>query len=473
MKKHKIYLLLLLSLCLIILCSCRCAPAECEWYLLEMTDDLSFANGMTEKVSISGSVDIYQPFAGAYAERCQVKFYDDGAFSISLDGEELSGTYTYKHNGFRDTSFTVNLENGEHFSGTSVSYYGGSELKFEFRGAAYEFTNYSSRTVTKEDAELHTEYLIEDLRDLEVGKIHGRPGDFRGEITLSGGDFILTSADAEYNLSSGENLVWCSLLNEENKLSHLAEIRLGDCYFVINNYLRIGEPGQQKNVPLILVYYIEPLPEEPDAPKPEEKALSELYPWILGNISSVKLTQEWKKLPAGYKKYHDYLAADEISACILALRETELREVFSGELEDYFLNGDKHKVLTLIADVGGEKCEIQFIDGLIFDGERWWKPSAVPKFSYDGALQSFIIYNDEVTVFDRKENELGTYMGKLSSIEFKVCEEEHNYTTLTERFALVAEFGEITVYDSEHFWYKGQSYVAVGDNNFDFLFCVE
>lgn len=472
MKKHKIYLLLLLiSLCLILLCSCRCDPAECQWHLLEMTDDLSFANGVTEKLTISGSVDIYQPFAGAYAERCQVEFNEDGGFSMNLDGGEFSGAYTYKHNGFRDTSFTVNLENGESFCGTSVSYYGGRELKFEFRGDRYEFSEYSSRSITKEDAELHTEYLIEDLRDLEVGKIHGRFGDFRGEITLSGEDYILTSADATYDLSSGENLVWCSLLDEENKLSHLEKIQLGECYFVINNYIKIGELGQQKIGQIIVVYYIEPLPEEPEVPKPEEKALSGMYPWILGDISSVKLTQEWKNLPAGYTKHHDYLYGDEISDCILALRKTELCEVFPEELEDYFLNGDKHNVLTVLADVGGEKREIQFIDGLIFDGERWWKPDAMPKFNYDGAVQSFVIYDDEISVFDREGNEVGTYTDKLSSIEFVVCREEHSYTTLTDRFTLVTEFGEITVYDSEHFWYKGQSYVAVGENNFAFLFC--
>ncbi len=474
MKKHKIYLLLLLlSLCLLVLCSCRCDPAEREWYLLEMTDDVTFSNGVTEKLTISGSVDIYQPFAGAYAEPCQVEFYEDGGFFGSFDGEELSGTYTYKHNGFRDTGFTVNLENGEHFSGTSVSYYGGSELKFEFRGESYKFSDRSSHPVTKEEAELHTEYLIEDLRDLEVGKIHGRLGDFRGEITLSGDDFLLTSADAEYNLSSGEIPVWCSLLDKENKLSHLDEVQFGDCYFVINNYIKIGEPGQQQIGQIIVIYYIEPQPDEPEEPKPEKKALSEIYPWIFDDISSIKLTLEIKNLPAGYTKYHDYLAADEISACVSELRETELCEVFSHELEDYFLNGDRHKLISLLADVGGERWEIQFIDGLIYDGERWWKPGAVPKFNYDGALQSFIVYNDEISVFDREGNEVGTYTNKLSSIEFTVCEEEHNYSTLSERFTLVTEFGEITVYDGEHFWYKGQSYVAVGENNFDFLFCEE
>jgi hypothetical protein len=65
MKKHKIYLLLLLiSLCLILLCSCRCDPAECQWYLLEMTDDLSFANGVTEKLTISGALIFTNPLQG-------------------------------------------------------------------------------------------------------------------------------------------------------------------------------------------------------------------------------------------------------------------------------------------------------------------------------------------------------------------------------------------------------------------------
>jgi hypothetical protein len=95
----------------------------------------------------------------------------------------------------------------------------------------------------------------------------------------------------------------------------------------------------------------------------------------------------------------------------------------------------------------------------------------MPKFNYDGAVQSFVIYNDEISVFDREGNEVGTYTDKLSSVEFTVCREEHNYTTLTEKFILVTEFGEITVYDGAHFWYNGQSYVAVGENDFALLFC--
>ena len=472
MKKYKLYLLLLfLFLCLFMLCSCRCNPAEYQWYLSGLTEDVTFSNGITEKVSISGSVDIYQPYAVDYAERCRVEFRDDGSFLGDFNGEELSGTYTYKHNGFANTSFTVNLENGESFFGASVSFYGGRELWFEFRGTSYEFTDRFGASVTKEDAEQHTEYLIEDLRDLEAGRPNGRFDNYLGEITLSGDDFILTSAGEEYNLSSGENLVWCSLLDEENTLSHLKKIELGECYFVINNYLPIGESGQQKIARAIIIYYIEPLPEEPSDPKPEKKALAELYPWILGDVSSIKLTQEWKNLPAGYTKYHDYLTADEILICLDGLRGAELCEIFPEDLENYFLNGDNHKVITLLATVGAEKREIQFVDGLIFDGERWWKPDAMPKFNYDGAVQSFIVYTDTVHVFNREGSELGSFADMLSAIEFEICKEEHNYTSLMERFTLVTEFGEITVYDSEHFWYKGQSYVVVGENNFGFLFC--
>ena len=41
---------------------------------------------------------------------------------------------------------------------------------------------------------------------------------------------------------------------------------------------------------------------------------------------------------------------------------------------------------------------------------------------------------------------------------------------MTPWLKVVTDLGEIKVYDANHFWYKGQSYVVVSDFDFSFLF---
>jgi hypothetical protein len=95
---------------------------------------------MKKEMEYNGYLGIHQPWgARGYYERCAVEFLPDKEFKMNLDGEQLSGYYTYCHNGYINTAFTVYLDTGESFTGISVSGYGFRRLSFEFRGVLYEF----------------------------------------------------------------------------------------------------------------------------------------------------------------------------------------------------------------------------------------------------------------------------------------------------------------------------------------------
>ena len=68
-----------------------------------MRENVTFSSGETLHVACYGRADIAQPFVRSYSERCQIEFTHDGHVAVSLDEEKLSGIYSYKHNGFRDT----------------------------------------------------------------------------------------------------------------------------------------------------------------------------------------------------------------------------------------------------------------------------------------------------------------------------------------------------------------------------------
>lgn len=476
MRRYKaLILLIFLSLCILLLTSCRCEPSTVEWHLLEVTEDLAFANGVTAEMTFNGYYGLTSPF-GEYAsvERCQVEFSKDGGFKMSLDGEELSGTYTYRHNGFSDTSFTVTLDTGESFSGTSVSYYGGDSLEFEFRGVKYEFGERSDDSYTKEEQRDDEEWLVRQLRDHIEGS--GGANNYSvnpAEIIPSGEGYVLLYDGQEYDLFSDETLVWCMSLDKENGLTNNAHLRAGDCYFRLteNTYIR-GEDGEYYSPKMFLIYYIEPIPDEPAEPERKTAALTELYPWLLGeDIESIKLTRYTQNLPVGYMKHHAYLSGDNLAAYLDALKAVELSEIMSEKelYEHHLVNGENETVTTVTALANGKEYTINFVDEVIFD-ELMWAADGLPQFPFEGATQSFITYADKITVFDREGKEVGEYSDMLGSVEFTVCHDDHGYTALTPYLTVVTDFGELTVYDACHFWYKGQSYVCTDEHNFGFLF---
>ncbi len=476
MKKCRYFIMsILAALFLITLTSCRCEPSTVEWHLVEVSEELTFANGAAAEMTFNGYCGLTSPFGEyASAERCQVEFSEDGGFRMSLDGEELSGSYTYRHNGFSDTSFTVTLDTGESFSGTSVSFYGGNRLEFEFRGTRYKFNERSDDSYTREEQKDDEEWLIHQLREYIEGSDGVNNYSFNpAQVILSGEDYILIYNGEEYNLSADGTLVWCALLDKDNVLTNNTELVSGDCYFRLseNTHIR-GEDGEYYSPKLFWIYYIEPIPEEPGEPEPKTATLGELYPWILyDGIDSIKLTSHTQNLPAGYTKYHAYLSGEELFAYIDDLQKLELREIMSEyELYEYYLvNGGRETVTTVTAFAEGQEYTLEFIAEVVFD-ELMWAADGLPEFPYDTATKSFITYTDEITVIDREGDRVGEYTGMLESVEFTVCHDDHGYTTLTPYLTVQTDFGELTVYDTYHFWYKGQSYACTEEHNFGFLF---
>ena len=473
MKNFKLLILLFsLLLCIFALSSCRCEPSTSEWYLYEITEKLTFSNGAEATLAFNGHVGLTQPWGErGVAERCEIEFSEGGGFKMSLDGEELLGSYTYRHNGFNDTSFTVTLNSGESFSGEAVSYIYGNKLEFEFRGAKYNFSERSDDSYTAEESADDEKWMIKQLREqIEGSEEHNHYSLAPASVTFDGKKYVLNNI---HDLSDKEKLVWCAFLDKENVLTNPAPIMEGECYFSHFGDVSVRyDDGEYKSYEIFIIYYIEPIPKE-EYPEAKRATLAELYPCLMSDsIDEVKLTVEYTGLAPGFTKEHCYLSGDALIDYLEQLRSIELLEAYPEDV-DNSLSQEICTVFSISVTDGDEECVVCIYEGYIQDrgdSDFWWYVRQMPKFFYDGATSSFVTYADEITVVDKQGAEVGVYQNPLSAIEFVICREEHNYTTMTPWLKVVTDFGEIKVYDAKHFWYKGQSYVVVGDLDFSFLF---
>ena len=450
MRKN-ITIFALMLLCLLILTSCRCDPGDYEWELCSITEDVAFSNGMKKEMAYSGYLGITQPWGSrGYSERCEVEFSPDGEVKMSLDGEQLMGYYTYRHNGYTNTTFTVYLDTGESFTGVSASGYGFRRLSFEFRGVLYEFGEREDDSYTLEEHKQLEAEMIECLRDpapqryyyLNQGKVDGE-----AVLTCDNGDVI--------NLMSGAVYPWCVYLDKEDNLSHLNYIPNGDCYYCAYD-------------DVVILYFIEPVPET-DVRIPRESTVGELYPNLFSaDAECVKIYLETVGISPGFVNYVAYLSGDEMREYLSVLQGVKLYEVDEETVSNITDGGKLYGKTSVTILLNGIEHTLSFEDEYVFS-DVWWMCSALPDFPYDLAASVFVTHSDEITVYNKDEF-VGSYSGVLSKIEFRICKEEHHYTTLTPQRRVVTDFGEITIYDSKHFWYKGQSYVVVGDHNFGFLF---
>lgn len=452
--KNKVILLMLMLLCLLTLTSCRCNPSEYEWSLLSITEDVAFSNGMKKEMEYNGYLGIAQPWGSrGYAERCVVEFSPDGEFKMSLDGEPVSGFYTYCHNGYTNTSFTVYLDTGESFTGVSVSGYGFRRLSFELRGVLYEFGERDDESYTLEEQKQSELEIIRYLRDTAP---QGYYYFNRGKISASDGAAVLTCDNGDIiDLTSDGVYPWCVYLDKEDNLTHLDYIPFGDCcYYAYDD--------------VVIVYFIEPVPGSEER-VPRESCIGEIYPELFSDeIESVKICRETVGISPGFVNHVAYLSGDEMGEYLSALREVKLYEADEETVSNITDSGALYGRTSVTIFLQGAEYTLSFEDEYVF-GDLWWECGDLPSFPYDLAASVFVTDSDEIKVYNGDEF-TGSYSGIISKIEFTVCNEEHHYTTLTPRRRVVTDFGEITVYDDCHFWYKGQSYVVVGDFDFGFLF---
>ena len=218
MKLVRIVLLTLAMLLLLgVFASCTCVPSSVEWHLKNYNMDMEFIGGVVKTVTFS-EISVAYPFAGINTKDTSIKFYDDGRVRfVTWDGEELNGTYTYKHEGSNYTKFTIEFDNGEKIDGDSASYFGSEYITFIFRNIVYNFTGKLDRV----DYEL--KHVIQALR---TGN-----GDTTYECTVSKVDegYKLTFIGGAEVIINSESVVFAAHIDENDNFTVLDEIKEGEC----------------------------------------------------------------------------------------------------------------------------------------------------------------------------------------------------------------------------------------------------
>lgn len=464
MKKLKALLLTLLSIVFIlVLTGCRCNPSEHKWYVERFEISTLYANDVVEVELHDGAPDINDPFGGMENGIVDISFSKDGKLTFKPGtGEVLTGTYTLKHNGLADTDFTVTLDNGETFSGTSAKTIYDAYLTFSFRGMQYAFD------VAYRDAEeIYQEYIshMPDhiRRHVDSGYLK------RATVSYNDGVYYLAEKGGDTLLLDDKVTVKCIRLNEEDTMGVLDSIEEGRCFS------RIQKNKDGKSY--ILLYYIEPYPEEPPEPtEPKPLMLHECETQLTElnaeDVTEIKFTKEYTNLPHGYTRHHQYITdAAEIKSILDLLNDAELTEA-SGRFEA------TEKVTKLTLHIYTETGDFMIITtGSIYkhgtsDGIKYYTISDFPEFSYDGAVESFI--DAGMTYMARINydgNDLGEYiLPFFSDIEFIVDTEDYDYTQTSPHWIYTFDFGEIRVYDETHFRYNGQNFVVVGDITIDLIY---
>ena len=152
MKFAKIALLLTIFILLLsMMASCRCEPSSETWYFHSYRGEMIFMGGLKMDLGFSDASHVY-PFAGASRSDIGISFSKDGKVVFSdKEGETHYGTYTYEHQGFNYTSFTITLDNGEIIKGDAMKGNGDPKLALTYKDVIYNFTNTNKRSNTTID----------------------------------------------------------------------------------------------------------------------------------------------------------------------------------------------------------------------------------------------------------------------------------------------------------------------------------
>ncbi len=463
MAKLRILLLTLLSFIFILaLTGCRCNPSGHKWYVERFEISTIYANGVEEVEVHDGIPDIDDPFGGMERGVVDIQFFKDGRVTFKPGtGEVLAGTYTLKHNGLADTDFTVMLNNGESFSGTSAESLYDIYLAFSFRGMSYAFAEAYQNA--EEIFQEYISYMPDHIRrhiDSEYLK--------RATVSYNNGTYSLAEKSGDTVLLDDSTIVKCVRLDDEDNMIMLDSIEEGRCFSRIEK----NKNGKSS----VLIYYIESCPDEPPEPtEPQPLMLHECEKQLAGlkaeDITEIKFTKEYTNLPHGYTRHHQYITdAAEIKSILDLLNNAELTET-SGRFEA------AEKVTKLTLHIYTETSDFMIITtGGIYqhgtsDGIKYYTLRDFPEFSYDGAVESFI--DTGMTFMARIHydgNDLGEYiLPFFSDIEFIVDTEDYDYTKTSPHWIYTFDFGEIRVYDETHFRYNGQNYMVVGDITIDLI----
>ena len=254
-------ILAILIVCLLFLCSCTCDPAAHNWYIVGIYHDVTYANGQTIRTLTTSNVYTHQP-VGISSDDVNIRFYEDGRVEFKpYNSGMLYGTYTLKHNGIQDTSFTVVFDNGERIDdGYAVSYLYGKDVGFTFRGVFYDFDYTSRDTRTAEELREETRGFVEYIRR-NISYFN------EGVVTLDadGGTLSSEELDEDIDLFAEGYAVTAVHITDNNELVILDELRDGECVFVYS------DNG-------VVIYYVDPLPSQKPPESPVEYSIFEIFP---------------------------------------------------------------------------------------------------------------------------------------------------------------------------------------------------
>lgn len=467
MKRKKWLFGIAFALFCIMLSACRCAPYETKWYIQQATFEKSFLNGNKVEVTVGNHAYYAQPDA-LYDGNAHIQFYEDGTVAFQpIDGAALTGTYTYSHNGFKDTGFRITFSDGSEVTdGVAVSYYGGRELSFTHRGVCYAFGDrgYTSEGEHQENIAqiayvMRSPYYTDRFPTATTTK--GENG--KWQIT----EVVPTEGEPLDIYAEGLALEAVHI-TANNEVILLDDLMEGECFVVMYEDM----VGMQK-VSHAVFYYVDPLPKEPTV-EDMTLGIEEMLPWlpeVLQKYEStqIKITSSATNLPVGFTEYHQYLRdSEEVRQYLENLNTMRL---WSEEKKDFSGN---HKKYTIQITVGEEVYAFTSIEDYLVIGEELYqfmdgdRVAKLPNIDYSQAVKTFVTA-DKTEVYNKK-----TYLYSVTDfwqdLEFVIDTEEHNWNFAQETRTLVCDFGEVTVYDNVHFYYKGQNYIAVGNQDFSQFF---
>ena len=463
---NRIKTLLLLTLvfvCFLLLCSCSCDPSGFGWGIVGIHHDVTYANGQTLRSYTTSNIYESQP-VGISSDETHIKFYEDGRVEFKpVDSKILYGTYVLKHNGIRDTNFTVSFENGEKIEdGYAVAYLYGRDLSFSFRGSSYEF-NGGYDTHTAEELDRRTEWLIEDVR--RVGNYL-----YRGTVTLEDGGGILSSEDLEENIDlfTDGRKVTAVHITVDNEFTVLDELRNGECVFAYDGVTM----ADGVRITGVVIYYVDPLPEELPPEGPVEYGILDIIPELKHYMEHpentlLKLTREHKPALAGEFNEHLYKTEredvafwlDHLAKITLVESEEPRYDIEKQHIRYVMRFEDKTEEHNLVI--------INFECGMIYRGDKWYFCSTYPTWEDDGKVYSFSCRN-----YSMKALNGGVEYYSINGIEFKLDPmQDHEYSEDHYIRRLDGEVGEIAVYDAMHFYYNGYYYIVTSEKDFSLAYC--
>ena len=483
MKKLRFLLLfVLLSIILTTLTACPIVPHRFQWDISTVYCDVTYINGNTLKTVLRQGVN-YVNLYGIHNETTYIEFFEDGTLVFKpLGAEEMSGTYKCKNNGIQDTTIYITLENGESIEAISFGGYYVDMVMFEYQNAKYEFSSrLSSDDVCKDQNEFNEQLrkLAEHVRYFEENS------NYRGYVAPctvvldENGGAKLISEDEEIDLYAENIGVVAVRITDNNEVIYLDKIEEGECYFYSGH---LTDYYTQESASLINLYYLDPLPEKEEEENPTACTIFNIYPELAGyynesakNKITVTMSRELVNQGLGLSNYYNKITNQEDIDNILSDLMWMVLWDYGPPSDDYLNNVYSVDTITFSHNSGAlPEITISNYYDRIKVGETWYYHNAYefPSFIYEGAFMKFACYDYNAEV--HKNNEFLGNTNVLENIEYIVDpSQDYSYASTHDTRNLVAEFGEITIYDATHFRYKGQFYLVVGETTFEQLYQTE